>query len=276
MGTSNYSLTFPTTSDSTPENLWSTHHFSNPFEFHTWAPPIIHPNLPPPPISHLGTFNYTSNFATSPNFTTGNIWLPTHLPFHLQFQTRAPPITSYFPHNFKSTLVPLPLFIQFHHHPQFHTRAQAIHLISPTFPMSQLGTSDYPPTSTTTCNFTHGHIQLPIHFLHIFQFHTLDTSDQSPTFPITSNFTHGHLPLPTQFYHHSQFQTWAHLITYPLSPPLPISQMGTSNHPPTLPITSNFQPRHLPLPTQFQSPSHFTITSIFTPVMDSVNYCKYS
>ena len=33
--------------------------------------------------------------------------------------------------------------------------------------------------------------------------------------------------------------------------------MGTSDHPPNLLITSNFQPRHLPLPTQFHHHSQF-------------------
>ena len=41
------------------------------------------------------------------------------------------------------------------------------------------------------------------------------------------------------------------LITHPRSPPLPISQLGTSDHPRTFLSTSNFTPRHIPLPTQF-------------------------
>jgi hypothetical protein len=95
-----------------------------------------------------------------------------------------------------------------------------------------------------------------------------------PTIPITSNFLPRHLPLPTQFHHHSQFHTWAHPITHPLSPPFPISHMGTSDHSPTLPITSNILPRRLPLMTQFYHHSQFPswAPSITLPLFHHFNF----
>jgi hypothetical protein len=95
-----------------------------------------------------------------------------------------------------------------------------------------MGTSHYPPNFTTTPNFPPGHLQSPSHFF------------------ITSIFTPGHLPLPTQFHRHSQFYTQAHQITHPLSPPLQIAHMSTSDHLPTFPITSSFTLQNLPLATK--------------------------
>ena len=103
----------------------------------------------------------------------------------------------------------------------------------------------------------------------------LGTSNYSPNYPTTSNFTPENLALPTKFHHHSQFHTLAHPINHQLPSTLPISHMGTSNHPPTLWITSSLQPSTSHCPPNFtttpnfppghlQSPSHFPITANFT------------
>ena len=73
--------------------------------------------------------------------------------------------------------------------------------------MSQLGTSDYPPTSTTTSDFT------PI------------TPTVSPSLAIAHI---GHLQSPPQCPHHFQVHTWAPPITHP------ISHSGTFDYPPTI------------------------------------------
>ena len=90
----------------------------------------------------------------------------------------------------------------------------------------------------------------------------MGTSDHPPNLLITSNFLPWHLPLPTQFHHHSQFptwtpsitlslshhfnfHTWAPPITYHISPPLPMSHLGTSNDQPTFLTTSNLTLGHL-------------------------------
>jgi hypothetical protein len=87
------------------------------------------------------------------------------------------------------------------------------------------------------------------------------TSNYPLTFLTTSIFTHGPLPLPPHFCHHFQFHTWAIPISHPISPPLLISLLCTSNYPPpftttsnfkfppTCTATSNFTHGHLPLPT---------------------------
>ena len=104
--------------------------------------------------------------------------------------------------------------------------------LSPSLPISHLGTSHYPPNFTTTLNFTPRHIRLPTQFHHHsqfptwahlithppphhFQFHTWVPLITIPL-SITSTFTPGHLPLPTHFPHHFKFHTWA-----PQSPPPP-------------------------------------------------------
>jgi hypothetical protein len=83
---------------------------------------------------------------------------------------------------------------------------------------------------TTTSNVTHAHIQLPTHFHLHFQFH---------------------LQLTTHFHHTFQFHIWSHPITHPLSPPLPISHLGTSNYTLTFITNPNFTHGHL------QSSTHF-------------------
>jgi hypothetical protein len=125
--------------------------------------------------------------------------------------------------------------------------------------ISHMGTSNYTSSSPTTSNFTHGHLQSPLTFHTTPKFHTwahpithpdspplpishIDTYDHPPTFPITSNFTPGHLPLPTQIRHHPPIHTWAHPMTHPISPPLPISLLGTSNYPYTFTSTCHFTP----------------------------------
>ena len=244
LSTSNYPPTFITTSNLTPGYLWSTPHFSHPFRFHTWAHPITHPNLPPPPISYLGTFNYTPNFTTTSNFTTGHIQLPTHFHFHLPFHTWAPPIPLHFPLHF-----------------QFHNWAPPItYLILPPLPISHLGTSDYPPTFTTTCHFTPG-LQLLLIFPTTSNF-TLGTSHYPPNITTPYNFPSGHLWLPTHFHHHFHFHSWAPWITCPPSPPLPISHFTTFNYPPLLTNTSIFTHGQFQLPTH--PDHHFHLHSIIS------------
>ena len=106
-----------------------------------------------------------------------------------------------------------------------------------------------------------GHIQLPIHFPHHFQFHSwtplithppslllptshMGTSDH-PHFPITSDFTPGHFPLPTKLCHHPKFHTRLHAITHLISPPFPMSHLGTSNYPATFITTCNVTLGHI-------------------------------
>ena len=108
------------------------------------------------------------------------------------------------------------------------------HLILPPLPILHLGTSDYPPTFTTTCHFTPGLLQL------------------LPIFPTTSNFT-----LSTQYHHTLQFPSWPLLITHPLSPPLSLSHLGALDYLPTFTTTSNFTLHHLQLPTSFDQHFHF-------------------
>ena len=117
--------------------------------------------------------------------------------------------------------------------------------------MSQLGTSDYPPTSTTTSDFT------PI------------TPTVSPSLAIPHI---GHLQSPPQFPHHFQVHTWAPPITHSISPPLPISHSGTSDYPPTFPTTPNFMsasdhpsPLYRSLPISYLGTSHYPPNSTTTP-----------
>ena len=252
--------------------------FPNQSQFHIWAPPIIYPISPPLPISHLGTSithpialwllmshlgtsHYLPTFPITSNFRCGQLQvIPTFL------------TTS----NFSSGHHQLPM--------QFDTRAHVItHPLSPQLQISHLCTSDYPPSVPTTPNFkpgtsyyppnnfTPGHFELPTPFPHHFQFHTrapamtppftqsppisyLSTSNYPTNSTNTPNFKPGHIWLPTQCHHHSQLHTqfchhtqchiWGHPITHTLSPPLPISYLGTSNHPPAFQITSNFIPDH--------------------------------
>ena len=158
--------------------------------------------------------------------------------------------------------------------------------------MSHLGTSDYTSTFTTTCDFTPGllqllpiglmtshftpgHLPLPTQFQHHSQFHTeahlishphlsqfhtwaplitpllyrsfpisyLGTSYYPSNFTTIPNFPHGHISLPTHC-------TSGHLPTLPLS----ISQLDTSDHPPTFYATSNFTCRHFWSPPASPSP----------------------
>jgi hypothetical protein len=152
----------------------------------------------------LGTSHYPPNITATYNFTPGHFQLPTHFHHHFQFHTWAPPITP-------------PL--------------------SPSLPISQLGTSHYPPNFATTPNFTPGHIQLPIHFPHHLPFHTW-----AP-------------PITVHFPHHFRFHTWGPPITLPISPPLTISHLATTDYPPTFTTTFNFTPGHLQLSSHF--PHHF-------------------
>ena len=257
-GTSNYPPTFLSTPNFTPRHLQLPTHFPHHSQCHTLAPLITPPIYRSLLISYLGTSHYPPNFITTPNFTPRHIRLPTHFPHKSQFPTWAPSIT-------------LPLSPHFN----FHSWAPPItHPISPPLLISHPGTSDYPPIFLTTSNLTPGHLRSPPHFPHHFQLHTWappithpisppllishpGTSNYPPIFLTTSNLTPGHLQSPTHFPHHFQFQTWVPPITHPLSPPLRISHMGTSDHPPNLLITSNFLPRHLPLPTQFHHHSQF-------------------
>ena len=87
-----------------------------------------------------------------------------------------------------------------------------------------------------------------------------------PTFPNTSDFTPGNLTLTTQYHNHLQFHTSPLLITHPQSPPLPISQLGTSDYLPTFKITSEYPPTFTTtsnfIPGHSNYPSSFTTTSI--------------
>ena len=213
-----------------PPNLLITSNFL------PWQPPlpishldtIDHPlTFPSLQFSHLGTSHYPPHFTTTPNVAPGHIQLPTHLPHHIQFDTWTPLI-----------------------HPP----------LSPSLPISHLGTSHYPSKFATTPHFTPGHIQLHTQFHHRAHLIThplslplaishLGSSNSSPlssplpisqlgtshyllNFTTTPNFTLGHIILPTHFHYHLWFHTWA--------PPITI----------IFPTTSNFTLGHLPLSTQ--------------------------
>ena len=258
-GTYDCPPTFPTTPNFTHGHFQWPSHFTNHFQFPTWAPPISHSLSPPLPISQLGTTDYPPTFSTTVNFTNGHLQSPSHFTDHFQFPTWAPSITVHYPPTFPTTA-------NFTHG---HLRSPSHFTGHFQFPTS----SHYPPTFATTVNFTHADLWSPSHFTDHFQFPTWappiihpisiplpishpGTSDYPPTFSTTPNFTHehlrssptlpitfivlpGHLPLPTHFPHHSQFHTWP--------PPIP----------PTLLITSNILPGHLPLPTHFHHQSQF-------------------
>ena len=131
-----------------------------------------------------------------------------------------------------------------------------------------MATSDHPHTLPITSNLLLRHLPLPTQFHHHSQFPPGHL--QSPSnFPITSIFTPGQLRSPSHFTDHLQYPTKAPPTTHPISPPLPISHLGTFHHPPTfssLPIshlgTFNYPPSFLPTPNfthgHLQSPPHFT------------------
>ena len=262
LGTSNYPPTFLTTSNLTLGHLWSTPHFPHHFQFHTWAHPITHPNLPPPPfhtwahsithpispplpISQLGASNYQPTFTSTCHFTPGL------LQFLTTFLTTS---------NFTTGHLLLPTL--FYHHSQFHTWAHLIthplslplvisHLGSnyspflPPLPISHLGTSHYPPNITTPYNFPPGHFWLPTHFHHHFHFHSWApwiTCPPSPPLPIS--------PPP---------------ITHLFWQTLPFSHMASFNYLPILTTTSICTALYSWLPIPPNSDVFILATSDYTP-----------
>ena len=217
MGTSNYLYTFSVSSNST-----------------VWTPPITSPLAPSLPISHLGTSNSTPTVTDTPISQLGTSNYPTTCT-----------TTCNFTHgHMKSPIHFVCLF-------QFHT----------------LDTTDHSPTFAITSNFTPGHLPLPTQFQHHSQFHTEGHPISHPhlsqfhtwaplitpllyrSFPIsylgTSYYPSNFTTIPNSHMGTSHYLPIAHLGIHPLSPPLSISQLDTSDHPPTFHATSDFTYGHL-------------------------------